>query len=75
MNAIDLIDQYVGYHERHQRQYKWGLAYMYTAFRLAASTISNLQKVFYSKIDLYPSINYMNWNDQLNIGGTNKLLH
>ena len=35
MNAIDIIDQLISAHERHQRQSKWTLAYMYTAIRMA----------------------------------------
>ena len=38
MNSIDIIDQLISAHERHLRQTKWTLAYMYTSLRMAETT-------------------------------------
>ena len=44
MNAIDPIDQFVSAYDRLQRQYKWGMVYVYTAIKLAASTAFQIHK-------------------------------
>ena len=45
MNSVDIIDQYISSHERHQKQKKWKSVYLYTALKMSVTTSYQIFKL------------------------------